>query len=297
MLESQSFNTRHSAPTLHVFRAQAPRLYALLFGAVLSLTTLAALPHLMERFGSFDAMHVSAFRVGSVHASLNRPVEATKSAGNAAAADETGLDSATRHRIVINAAGIVRQHYVHRDLGESMANALLTHEKNGDDDGATRGTEFAILLTRQMQDVSHDSQVEMIYREAPLPEHPANSTAEDMAWYREAMQQSNCTFEKVAVFPNNIGYLKLNSFPDISVCEETARSAIAKLNRTNAVIFDLRDNRGGFPSMVQLISSYLFDHPEYLYNPRENVTDQSWTRSPVAGNKLADKPGIHPDLT
>ena len=42
--------------------------------------------------------------------------------------------------------------------------------------------------------------------------------------------------------------------------------------------------------MVALMASYLFDHPEYLYDPRENPTEQSWTRSPVAGNLLADKP-------
>ena len=27
-----------------------------------------------------------------------------------------------------------------------------------------------------------------------------------------------------------------------------------------------------------------------MYNPRENPTEQSWTRSPVPGNLLADKP-------
>jgi len=42
--------------------------------------------------------------------------------------------------------------------------------------------------------------------------------------------------------------------------------------------------------MVSLIASYLFNHPEYWYNPRESPTPQSWTRSPVAGNELADKP-------
>jgi len=42
-----------------------------------------------------------------------------------------------------------------------------------------------------------------------------------------------------------------------------------KLNDADAVIFDLRDNRGGFPSMVSLIAAYLFDHPEYLYCPLE----------------------------
>ena len=51
-----------------------------------------------------------------------------------------------------------------------------------------------------------------------------------------------------------------------------------------------RDNGGGNPEMVQFIGAYLFDHPEYWYNPRENTTEQSWTRSPVPGNNLADKP-------
>ena len=42
--------------------------------------------------------------------------------------------------------------------------------------------------------------------------------------------------------------------------------------------------------MVMLIAAYLFDHPEYMYNPRENTTAQFWTQSPVPGNRLADKP-------
>src|SRR5260370_30591119 len=65
---------------------------------------------------------------------------------------------------------------------------------------------------------------------------------------------------------------------------------MASLNGADAVIFDVRDNRGGDPEMVMLIAAYLFDHPEYMYSPRESPTEHSWTRSPVARNKLADKP-------
>ena len=43
-------------------------------------------------------------------------------------------------------------------------------------------------------------------------------------------------------------------------------------------------------STVSLIAAYLFDHPEYRYDPRVSPTPQSWTLSPVAGNRLADKP-------
>src|SRR5258707_13581115 len=105
------------------------------------------------------------------------------------------------------------------------------------------------------------------------------------------MEDSHCTLEKVEILPNKIGYLKLNSFPDVSVCRSTAVAAMATLNDSAAIIFDLRDNSGGYPQMVSLIASYLFDHPEYMYNPREAPAENSWTQSPVAGSKLADKPG------
>jgi C-terminal processing protease CtpA/Prc len=104
------------------------------------------------------------------------------------------------------------------------------------------------------------------------------------------MEQQNCMFKKVEMLPHNIGYLKLNFFPDTSVYQSMAAAAMASLNDADAIIFDLRDNTGGFPSMVLLIASYLFDHPEYMYSPRGAPTEQSWTRSPVPGNKLAYKP-------
>ena len=171
-----------------------------------------------------------------------------------------------------------------------MVDALLAHEKAGDDDAVTGGTAFAHLLTKQMRDVSHDMNLEVVYSRNPIPDRPPGLTPERLAAYREAMEQDHCTFQKVEILPHNIGYLKLNSFPDPALCQTTATAAMARLNQADAIIFDLRDSRGGDPSMVSMIAAYLFDHPEYLYNPRENTTEQSWTRSPVSGNSLANKP-------
>ena len=200
------------------------------------------------------------------------------------------IDAAERQRVVHGAVANLKQYYVYPDVGQKMADALLAHQKNGDDDAVTDGAAFASLLTKQMRDVSPDRHLTLDYSEAPLPQHPTGPTPEDLARYREAMKQQNCAFEKVAVLPHNIGYLKLNAFADVSVCQQTATAAMASLNHADAVIFDLRDNRGGEPDMVAFMAAYLFDHPEYLYNPRENTTEQSWTRSPVPGNRLADKP-------
>lgn len=202
------------------------------------------------------------------------------------------FDAAERHRVVSAASDYLRRFYVHPDVGRQMSDALLAHEKRGDDSAATDGSAFANLLTRQMRDVSHDLHLDVIYSANLLPEprDGREPAPEDLARYRQAMQQQNCTFEKVELLPNNIGYLKLNSFPDPSVCQSAATGAMQRLNDADAVIFDLRDNRGGSPDMVMVLASYLFDHPEYMYSPRENTSARSWTRSPVPGNRLADKP-------
>jgi C-terminal processing protease CtpA/Prc len=208
----------------------------------------------------------------------------------ASAVQNENLNAAERRRVVDAAIANLKQHYIYPDVAQKMADSLLAHAKSGDDDAMTDGETFAKRLTAQMRDVSHDMHLELVYSRDPLPQQPTEPTPESVARFRKSMEQQNCMFEKVDILPHNIGYLKLNFFPDTSVCQATAIAAMASLNNTDAVIFDLRDNRGGFPDMVALISSYLFDYPEYLYNPREAPTPQSWTPSPVSGNRLADKP-------
>jgi Peptidase family S41 len=200
------------------------------------------------------------------------------------------LDAAERQRVLDRAIANLRQYYFDRDVAQNTAHALLAHENRGDDDAATEGGAFADLVTKQMRDASRDMHLVMEYSRDRLPAHAPQPTPESLARYREAMGRENCMFKKVEILPHNIGYLKLSFFPDASVCESTATNAMASLNHADAIIFDLRDNTGGFPNMVSLIASYLFDHPEYMYSPREAPTEQSWTRSPVPGNRLADKP-------
>jgi retinol-binding protein 3 len=205
-------------------------------------------------------------------------------------AAKTQLTASDRHRVIDAAASNLTQYYVDRGLARRMADALHTHERRGDDDSATDGPAFAALVTGQMRDVSHDLHLDFVYSAEPLPEPSPALASEPSLGYRDFLQRNNCTFEKIRLFPHNIGYLKLNSFPNPSVCESTAKSALRQLNNADAILFDLRDNRGGDPAMVMFLAAYLFDHPEYMYSPRENTSQRSWTGSPIPGNNLADKP-------
>src|SRR5260370_16218960 len=126
-----------------------------------------------------------------------------------------------------------------------------------------------------------------------MPERPPKPTSEEIAQYRREMEANRCTFQKVEVLPHNIGYIKLNSFPDPSVCRAKAAAAMASLNNADAIIFDRRDNRGVSATTVALLATYLFDHPTHLndfYDRGANSTEESWTLPPIPGNKMSDKP-------
>lgn len=196
------------------------------------------------------------------------------------------MTSAQQHRITESAAENLRQHYPDREAAQKLAAALIESEKS---DWPTNPTAFADHLTTQLRNLSRDPHMEVIYSQRPLPQQ-SNTVQPPTAAYRRLMKETNCNFEKVEMLPHNIGYLKLTFFPDLSVCEPVARKSMAAVNDAQAIIFDLRENRGGFQEMIMFIAAYLFDHPEYMLSPRENTTERNWTRSPVEGNKLADKP-------
>jgi C-terminal processing protease CtpA/Prc len=142
--------------------------------------------------------------------------------------------------------------------------------------------------------VSHDEHLRVVYKPFKMPDTASGGrTSEEIAHYREAMMRNNCSFEEVRLVPHNIGYVKFTAVPDVEVCRSTLENVMKSLRHADALIFDLRNNRGGDPHMVALMCSYLFDHRTHLndiYDRHENTTQEFWTSSPMPGNTLADKP-------
>lgn len=200
------------------------------------------------------------------------------------------LDAAERQIVLDSMVADVKQYYFDPSIAQKTADAIRAHERAGDYYQVSDGQAFANLLTRQLIDASGDVHFTMEYTPNVFPDFSGPPSPEAQARYRTAMEQANCTFEKVEIRPNNVGYVKLNSFPDIAACQSQAESAMRALNRADALIIDLRDNLGGYTNMVVFLASYLFDHPEYMFNARDPITEQTWTRSPVAGSLLAGKP-------
>jgi hypothetical protein len=234
----------------------------------------------------------SEFQEGSEGAARSKP-QSSSAKTVSAEFDNGNLNQAERKRAVSGAIANLNQYYVDPAGAKKMADALRLHDKNGDYNGVTDGSAFANLLTAQMREVSHDRHLRMVYNQVKTTADQPGPTPEDIARYRKDMLETNCTFESVKILAHNVGYLKFNSFPDPSICQSTAKAAMASLNDTDAIIFDLRDNGGGDPKMVALMASYLFEQPTHLddfYNRSQDSTQESWTPPPVAGNKLTNKP-------
>ena len=200
------------------------------------------------------------------------------------------LDAAEKQRVIDAAIVNLKAHYFDPQIARKTADALRAYAKSDELSATKDGTAFATLLAEQMRDASRDMHLIVEYSRAKLPDHPMETTAGDLAKYRQMLLQNNCFFRDVEILPHNIGYVKLDWFADPSVCRQKAAATMASVNRADAVIFDLRDNRGGDPGMVKFLGSYLFDRPAFWFNPRGGTPAELMTDSPVRGSRLADKP-------
>jgi C-terminal processing protease CtpA/Prc len=162
-------------------------------------------------------------------------------------------------------------------------------EKHGPYHVAAGGTVSVARPTPDLQRLTPDAQKAFAYNNAPIPSRIGPSAAA-VSPYPAAAKQQNCAFEKIEVLPHNIGYFKLDSFPDPAICGASADGAMTRLNDTSAIVFDLRENRGGDPEMAEQIAAWLFERPAAWYNPRARSAAQSRTHSPVRSSRLGHKP-------
>jgi retinol-binding protein 3 len=186
---------------------------------------------------------------------------------------------------------------IEADLGQQLASGRYESE--------TTAQAFCDALTQTVQAVSHDKHLNVRY--SAVPHLPASdgpsgtdSLAEDAAWretYREERRLHNYGFARVERLPGNVGYLDLRAFEDPAIAGEAAVAAMNLLAYTSVLIIDLRQNGGGWPEMVALLTTYLFDHEivhlNSLYWRHGDKTQQFWTLPYVPGSRFGGKKPVY----
>ena len=236
----------------------------------------------------------------------NPPVQLSEGPGSEVPAGDSDdfdpravvTDPEARHKLIAAVALNLRQLYFDRAIGQQLADAVLVEEKNGEYESLDTGTDLAARINRDIQAASRALGIpsgvfvaDVVYSERSLPTGPPPPMTDEMRERsRTVLLLQNCLFETVETLPHNVGYMKLNGFADATVCRQTTGRTMASLNKTEALIIDLRDNGGGMGDTALQIAGYLFDRPTYLYDPRPDSPVPARTASPISGNTLVDKP-------
>ena len=109
----------------------------------------------------------------------------------AAARAEGEVSTERRVRLIDAVVKKLNTSYVFPETAKRMEEALLKHEKAGEYEKVTSGAGFAEILTRHLQDVSHDKHLRVRYSAEVLPvrQEAAKPTDAERA---EALRQARC---------------------------------------------------------------------------------------------------------
>ncbi|MCD2259979.1 S41 family peptidase [Psychroserpens luteolus] len=200
--------------------------------------------------------------------------------------------------VVDSISSKLNTNYVFPDVATKMVTHIKSKLKNGNYKSILDPQEFASTLTTDLQAISKDKHLRVSFAPEQIAERQQTVTAEDsiafLNRYINNLKRNNFGFKEVKIMAGNIGYLDLRSFSNVEYAGETAVSAMNFLSNTDAIIIDLRNNGGGSPAMIQLITSYLFESaPVHLNNFYWRPTDrnsQTWTLPHVNGKRSPDTP-------
>ncbi len=206
------------------------------------------------------------------------------------------IDAAARLQVIEVTLKQINDNYVFPEVAKQIDKAIRERLQRKEYDQITNPATLAEALTTQLREISHDKHMSVRFYANPLPPPPGQNqeTPEEREKRRYIASLSNFGFNRVERLSGNVGYLSLDIFWWLEVGGgDTAVAAMNFLANTNALIIDLRDNRGGDPAMVALLATYLFDGEPVelsgLYSRVSDSTQRSFTLPYVPGKRYLNK--------
>jgi retinol-binding protein 3 len=206
------------------------------------------------------------------------------------------IDASERAEVIDGTLRHLNTAYVFPDAAKKMEEAVRARAARKEYDSIASAADLAKTLTSHLQEVSRDKHLRVLYRAEGWPDRPEEPTPEERAKSVENARRANFGFERVERLPGNVGYLELRGFSGLPEASEAAVAAMNFLANTDALVIDLRQNGGGSPAMIGLISSYLFDDSVHLndfYWRESDETRQFWTSPHVQGRRYGTERPVY----
>ncbi|QMW05003.1 S41 family peptidase [Spirosoma foliorum] len=205
------------------------------------------------------------------------------------------IDAQTRMVVIQSLLQQLGSQYVFPKVATQIQEVIQAKLNAGDYDSITSSKAFADTLTVQIQRISHDKHLQLFYQNKSASSASSDLTAkaDGNTTLEQYGRQINFGFGKPELLPGNIGYLRIDEFMPVELAAQTATAALTHLNQTDALILDLRHNRGGEPAMVAFLASYFFGSDSVHLNDivsRGGKSVQSfWTHSQLPGKRYVGK--------
>ena len=215
------------------------------------------------------------------------------------------VDKAMRVAAVDALVAKLNAHYVFPDKAKQIEAVLRKRQQEGKYDRITDGEQLAKQLTDDIRSVVNDLHMEVAFDNGLVPPDivmgpPPATLAEweqQTPFVRRVMVGayrlvSDLGVEEVEHLSPKIGYLQISEFPPPFFMTEKYGAAMDKLADTDGLIVDVRDNRGGGPDTVSLLTSYFVDQRTRvndMWDRDTGVSIQRWTEDKLAGKRYGGK--------
>ena len=170
-------------------------------------------------------------------------------------AQGTPLTASVRREVVDTVANQVERIYVDADTGRMIATRIRDQLRAGAYDTVADPIRLSQLVTADLRSVNHDLHLSVAYNPAGLSGGRAPGPPAFLS------KAQHFALGRVDVLSGNIGYMEINGFSVESGARDAIVGALTYLQTTDAIILDLRHNRGGDGNLVNFLISH-FTSPD-----------------------------------
>jgi hypothetical protein len=163
------------------------------------------------------------------------------------------LDEPTRRTVVEAAAKMLRERYVFPDVGDQAARAIESALREGAYDRLDQPGAFAQRLTEDLRAVARDKHLRV------------SAPGASVAVPRPAPPRAEGGIARADILAGNVGYIEVVGFPPPGAFIGPVNRAMAALQKTRALIVDVRRNGGGSPVTVSYLVSYFLRSGERVH--------------------------------
>jgi Peptidase family S41/N-terminal domain of Peptidase_S41 in eukaryotic IRBP len=205
------------------------------------------------------------------------------------------MERAEITEIVQRAGDLVAEHYVFADVGAQLRDLLTDRSAAGAYGALVDPPALAGVVTEDLQSVSGDLHLRLKHHPEPIadPQVEADLLAAVTAEAARALGG----IARIDRLDGNLAHLALAPvlFP-VELVGDALTSALHVVAGADALLLDLRDNRGGDPRTVALICGHLLDEQTHLVTMQQRdptKTTQSWSPAWVPGPRFGGSKPVY----